>query len=304
MRVLVGVDEREQARDALRLGAQLAAVEGGSVVVAHVYPHDPTYGYDPAFARDLRRRAQERLERLRAELPDAAFEERLVESTSIPRALLRLVEQESADLLVVGSSHRSSIGRVVFGSVGERLLHGAPCPLAVAPAGFRPEHQRPERIVVGYDGSAEAQGALRLAERLAAASAARLELVAVVDTSWAGDLVEADLRARERARDALAERLRTRLDEGLASLGGGVEATTQLRSGSAVRELLEAAEEADLLVVGSRGYGPVGLVLLGSTAVEIMRRATRPVVVLPRHGQQAGAAGAEQGVASADAARA
>ena len=78
MRVLVGVDERERAVDAVRLGAQLAAVEGGELVVAHVYPRDPTYGHDPAFAQDLRRRAQERLARLHAELPDVQFEDRHV----------------------------------------------------------------------------------------------------------------------------------------------------------------------------------------------------------------------------------
>jgi nucleotide-binding universal stress UspA family protein len=81
MKVLVGVDGGERALDAVRLGARLAAVEGGELVVAHVYPRDPTYGSEPRFARDLRRHAEELLERLHGELPDLQFEDRLVEES-------------------------------------------------------------------------------------------------------------------------------------------------------------------------------------------------------------------------------
>ena len=73
---------------------------------------------------------------------------------------------------MVGSSHRGKLGRVLPGSVGESLLRGAPCAVAVAPRGYAgAEHPAIGLIGVAYDGSEEAKLALGEAERLAGPSA-------------------------------------------------------------------------------------------------------------------------------------
>src|ERR687885_718966 len=70
------------------------------------------------------------------------------------RALHELAERESAALLVLGSSHRSAVGRVLAGTTAERLLHGSPCPVAVAPRGFATSEAHGfATIGVAYDGS-------------------------------------------------------------------------------------------------------------------------------------------------------
>ena len=68
-------------------------------------------------------------------------------------ALQRAAEQQRADLIVLGSSHRGAVGRVLVGSVTEETLHGAPCPVAVAPVGFHrsPKDPRLGEIAVAYD---------------------------------------------------------------------------------------------------------------------------------------------------------
>ena len=85
---------------------------------------------------------------------------RTIADTSPSRALHILAEIERASLVVIGSSHRGAVGRVFAGTTAERLLHGAPCPVAVAPRGTA-RGEEISRIAVGWDGSAEAGGARR-----------------------------------------------------------------------------------------------------------------------------------------------
>ena len=78
----------------------------------------------------------------------------------------RLAERIGAALVVVGSTRRGPVGRVVPGSTGERLLHGSPCPVAIVPRGYA--RGRSDRTVgVGYDGSDESEAALAAACQVA-----------------------------------------------------------------------------------------------------------------------------------------
>ena len=91
------------------------------------------------------------------------------------RALQELAVRESAALVVLGSTHRGTLGRVIAGTTAERLLHGAPCSVAVVPDGFRMHADTPiKTIAVGHDGSEEAEaGAVRGGDDLAVLSALR-----------------------------------------------------------------------------------------------------------------------------------
>ena len=95
-----------------------------------------------------------------------------VASISAPRALDRLAESQHAELIVVGAAHTGHLGRIFPGSTAERLLHGAPCPVAVVPEGYRPPPaERPAQIGVAYDGSEESVAAVNGATRIARALA-------------------------------------------------------------------------------------------------------------------------------------
>ena len=99
---------------------------------------------------------------------------RAVPSDSPARALSEVAEEEHADLIVVGSSRRSALGRQLPGTTAERLLRHAPCTVAVAPRGYSGGDIR--RIGVAYDGSREADAALRAAESLALELSARMTI--------------------------------------------------------------------------------------------------------------------------------
>src|SRR5690349_16356272 len=83
--------------------------------------------------RDLRRRIDATLARLRAELD---VETRVLVGTSVPRAIQRLAEDEAAELIVAGTTTRGALGRLVPGSTAERLLHGAQSAVAIVPPGW------------------------------------------------------------------------------------------------------------------------------------------------------------------------
>ena len=188
-------------------------------------------------------------------------------------------------MIVVGSSPRGARRRISPGSTGERLLHGAICPVAVAPRGMRerPPDTPVRRIGVAYIDSPEAGEARRVAAELAAATNASLTLYTVVGP-------RSEVVAPVIGRDAeisflksVREGARAALDEALAALPEGVTATAELLEGDVVDELASLDErEIDVLVMGSRGYGPVRRVLLGGVARRLIRRAACPLIVVPR----------------------
>ena len=139
-----------------------------------------------------------------------------------------------------------------------RLLNGLDRPLAVAPAGFADRSHRLRTIGVGFDGSPESRAALQAAARLARHAGAEVEVIGVA-------VPHADLTPNPWAfawgagaiRDDLDERMRGRVESAAGGLPHDVRHSTQFHTGTPADVLVDAADELDLLVVGSRGYGPI-----------------------------------------------
>ena len=149
-KIVVGYDGTEQGHDALALAAVLRAPRG-AVIASHVYP-ETGRGSGAKLQSAMADAALETLAGAREQLNGDWLELRAVPGNSAAHGLHHLCTDEEADLVVVGSSHRGEAGRVVAGSVGERLLNGSPCPVALAPKGFR-EAAFPRVVGVAYDGS-------------------------------------------------------------------------------------------------------------------------------------------------------
>jgi nucleotide-binding universal stress UspA family protein len=181
-RIVVGYDGSDRGADALvlartfvellRTGVVGEAGDPIDVAVALVYPDGPIgVGGQRTLDGDHRRQARRILDGAQSiwpELPRGGF--RVVQAGSPAEGLRRFAHDQEADALVLGASHRSLPGRVFPGSVTEQTLHGAPCAVLVAPAGYATGYAagRPlRRLAVAYDGSAEASAALAEAERLA-----------------------------------------------------------------------------------------------------------------------------------------
>ena len=272
--VLVGVDERAGGRDAIALGKDLLA-DDGELTLAYVHLGDakPTRGSSPAFEAAEQERSRQLLEAARTE---AGIDARLAwtGSPSVGRGLHELAERHGADLLVVGSTSRGLLGRVLIGDDTRDALNSAPCAVAIAPAGYseRPVHWR--EIGVGYDGSPESEHALAVAREFASELGATVSAFEAVPVPF-------NPRGLGEAIDQLVNEARERI----AALGS---VEPHAACGVAAEELALYGASVDLLIVGSRGYGPIGRLVHGSTSQRLALTARCPLVVLPRATQSSG----------------
>ena len=217
-----------------------------------------------------------------------------VERGSPADALQALAERGDADLIILGSTHHGHCGSVSAGSVAERLLHGAKCRLMIAPKGYGQADHSQDRLrvaAVGFDGMAESYAALDEAARLASKFGGSLRVIAVATPVPGIGAAAAAQAGAEAAPDFQAQ-----LNDAVAELPEELRALPVFERGDPVRKLLEDAEVGvDLLVLGSRGFGPVMRLLIGSVSSRVIREAPCPVLVVPRPHSPAG--GAEIGLA-------
>jgi nucleotide-binding universal stress UspA family protein len=279
-KILVGYDDTDQSKDALALGAQLAAATGAELVAAGVFQFDPLWGgADPHF-RDA---DVEFARQIEAAAEAAGAEPEAVPSSSPARGLHELAEEIGADLILVGSARHGRIGQILAGSTGVSLLHGSPCAVGIAPRGYRNRAAETiTAVAVGFDGSAESEQALQAAGRLVAETDSTLKLVSVavpppIGTGKGGE------GGWQALLEAIEQEARDRLAEAQRSVPAGIDVEATVVTGDPVKALTQAGEEpGTLMVVGSRGYGPFRRVLLGSVATLLVRAAPCPLIVTPR----------------------
>jgi nucleotide-binding universal stress UspA family protein len=171
---------------------------------------------------------------------------------------------------------------MLAGGVTESVLAGAAVPVAVAPRDYTGDDRGLRTIGCGFDGSPESRQALEWAAALALRRRARLIALAIHGPVAFGGVSTTGAIGYRSANDALRAALDEQLIEAVAALGNGCDAASRVVEGDAAIELTDASAELDLLVLGSRGYGPIRRVLLGSVSRALVRSAACPVVVLPR----------------------
>ena len=167
-------------------------------------------------------------------------------------------------------------------------MHGAPCSVAVVPHGWEQRHTL-NPIGVGFTPTAEGLEALRAAHALARKADARLRIITAAKPRagvFAGseaskpDRLEytgtEDVEGLHRVEAESAAR------DALAALEGAVTADIDAFVDEPADALVRVSEHLDLLVCGSRGYGPVRAVLLGGVSRRVVTEAHCPVIVLPR----------------------
>ncbi len=279
MRLLVGFDGSDGGRDALELtrALALAAEDGASVLVVAVIPYGPLPVDFSELGSEEAAAAESLFEQAREHLAGLEVETRAFGGGSPAGAMTDLAEAEQVDMVVVGSPHRGALGRALIGSVAENLLHGSPCAVVVAPSGYAETRHDPFRqIAVAYDGTPESKAALRRAEALAAPTSAVIQIFTVVAPPAAipGGVGYAPIDPPD------PDKI---LNEGVNSVDSGLAAHGQRLDGPPAATLTKACEDdVDLLVAGSRRYGPMMRVLLGSVSTQLVRMAPCPVLVEPR----------------------
>lgn len=283
--VIVGVDGSERSTDALALADLLGSALGRPVVIAHVHPYGQLSSVfsDAEYDTIVREVAESTFDQVREHLPSVPERRmELIAEKSPSAGLHALAERQEAAMVVIGSSHRSRIGRILVGGTGERLLSGAPVPIAIAPAGYAASEKRIDRVGCAFDGSPESHRALAWSSEVARTVAAHVQLVSVFEPTLPATLAVGGGLATAQVNDALRAQLKQELEQATSRLPSATEVDASLVEGDAAEALAEASADLDLLVVGSRGYGPLRAVLLGSVSTALVRSAQSPLVVVPR----------------------
>jgi len=209
-----------------------------------------------------------------------------------------------ADLIVMGTHGRSGLGHFLMGSVAEKVMRDAPCPVLVVGAADAHQAARPlfGRIVCATDLTAGSTATVETALSLARENLARLILLHVVEGARGDRTLDVDHVVPEAAafRRAAVDRAQRRLHELGAGAHSFADVTACVETGTAWEEVVRVAEreDADLIVVGAHRGGALGRLFLGSTADQIVRHAPCPVLVAR---EDRGAAGATPVVDSAEA---
>jgi nucleotide-binding universal stress UspA family protein len=281
--VLVGV--ALDGRDAvpLALGQTLARLTTRRLALLHAYPYEPLRMPAPEYEETLRSEATAGLERLVETLDDDLDVTVLTAPrVSVPHALQEAAEELDAVALVVGSSRRGRLGRVLPGHVGDRVLGGAPSPVGISP-NEGPPTEGFERIGVAFDDRPESREALEVAMALARAAGAELTTYTVLEpVETAPALTTPGWAVPQSYVDERRERAVTAVRAARDRVPGDLLAGAELLTGDAAELLAEVSSELDLMVCGSRGYGPFRAVLLGSVSARLVRTAGSPLLITPR----------------------
>jgi nucleotide-binding universal stress UspA family protein len=271
--IVVGVDGRQGGRDAIALAKRLAAPHA-AITLAHVYGSEWMTGRAAPLAFPVAREESHRM--LAAARDEAGIE---AELAAFPldqpgRALHEAADRLRADLLVIGSTRHALLGRALMGDDARASLNGAPCAVAIAPRGYTQMDHDPVTIGVGYDGSPEGEHALTTARELAARYGAKVKAIWVVSLQDIRDEtpLPADWPQETKQLVSDCQAQLDRLD--------GIEARAVY--GGPREELSRLADQVDLLIVGSRSYGPVHRMFHGTTSTYLIRHLGCPLLALPR----------------------
>jgi nucleotide-binding universal stress UspA family protein len=291
-KILVPVDFSERAKAAFGHGALFATTFGAELELLHVvedapYNRPPFWVGEVPLIADLHKQAIENAKTsLAALLPQLQIAEGApvktsVESGAVAATIAAHAKESGTDLIVTATHGRTGLSHLLMGSVCERVLRRAPCPVLVARGAEPDKLPNLRKILVAVDLSDHSKRALELAAAIGLRLGASVEVL----HSWAAPYFTADVQLDADLFRKIREGAEKELEEflGKCQLPEGLELKKTVVSGVATATISEriAAEEPDLVVLGTHGHSGFKHMVLGSVAETVVRYAPCPTLVVP-----------------------
>jgi nucleotide-binding universal stress UspA family protein len=294
--ILCPIDFSDISRHALHHAAALAKWYRASLTLLHVRPNMAVPAGPPEIMPVMVMTREQQLELIESLRQMAASEvgESVVTDVDVvegnpARDIVELARRTPADMIVMGTHGLSGFERLLIGSVTERVLRKAPCPVLTVPPRAVDVMEIPplfKQILCPIDFSDSSMRALKYAASLAQEADGCLtvahifELEGSLGANWREALTPRSIRdelttlendRRDKLAHAVPDDVRTYCD-----------VKTVMRPGTPYREILRLADEdkSELIVLGVQGRGAVDLAFFGSTANHVVRQATCPVLTV------------------------
>ena len=295
MTVVVGYTPSKGGRGSLDLGLQLAHALDEPMAVVTVVPRqwstpsmarvDAEYGeYARQVGEEAERQAREYLTDPTVTV-DVTY--RAVPGRSIPGALVDVVTELDATVLVLGSSADGQVGRVVVGSTADKLLHASPVPLAISPREFRSvAAEGVTKVTCAFSDSHSSVAVVGRVHALAEKFGVPLRVASFGVRGATMYPPLGGITAEDSVLDSWVDEAR-RAQRRLITDGvvpGSVEMV--IGTGPTWNDTLASIpwESGEVLAIGSSSMGPLARVFLGARATKLIRHAPVPVIVLPHEG--------------------
>ena len=297
-RILCPIDTTEFSEHALRHAAAIARWYGAELRALFVHVMAPAIDVLPPLAGpppmltltpERRREILDHLQRFCAGATGGyAVDLRVEDAPNVAREILAQAGVWPADLVVLGSHGRSGFQKFLLGSVADKVLRLAPCPVLVVPRRVdrapTPGDPTFDRILCSIDFSASSLRALEYAMTMAEEADAELTVMNAIEmppelreTPLSADFSVEAVRAHAEA--AQQRRLLELIPESVRTF---CKIETAVVEGRASREILRlaAAKQADLIVMGVQGRGALDLAIFGSNAQQVTKESSCPVLVV------------------------
>jgi nucleotide-binding universal stress UspA family protein len=290
--ILCPVDFSPFSRRALDHAAVLARWHEAELTVLHVSPLLPTMlGLEPAVSAatlapfDRETLGRDLLEFVGETAKTKPVPQLLIRSGPAAATILDYATETKADLVVLGTHGRTGFERFMLGSVTEKVVRKAACPVLTVPPRAADGPERPvfARILCAVDFSEASNRAAQYALSLAQEAKGRLTMLHVVE--WLPDESFAKYPSFDvdHYRRSLLTDARARVEELVPEEARNwCEPDTRVVCGKPYQEILRIAhnDAADLIVLGVHGRGPIDRMLFGSTTQHVVRQAACPVLTI------------------------
>ncbi len=299
-KLLVAVELGSAGEPVVRFARKLA-VAGARVRLLHVLVNEAaTFFADLLSAEDLVGQAQAGLHDLEKAFckgdGDAVSVDAVTRQGTVDRCILNEALEFQSDAIVMGSHDWRGLNRLLLGSVAQRVLREADCPVCIVKGDIADNELRRVVLATGLDDTSRAAG--DVFSTMLQATGARGDLIHVFRSDYwlamggafvpgpAGSypvtVTPEELQAHVGARRSDHEAL---LQAEAERLGTGARITPQLLDGDPWTVLADFAqrEHVDLVIVGSHHYHGLQRLMLGSIAEKILRTLECPVLIVPQH---------------------
>ena len=288
-KILCAIDRSPSSLQALGYAIALARWQSARLTLLEVIEEAPTPGVTRApksdgMPNDTRTALERDLRRvLTARRASDVKVEIVMRKGTVVQEILAQEKASRSDLIVIGSHGRGGVQRLVLGSVAEKILRLATCPVLTVRRGVRLARRSRspfETILCPTDFSAAANKAVAYAKRLAQAADATLILMSAVEWPFGEAVMSGAVAELQESIESNASEALTRLLPRPASDGPRAQAIVAVGKPSAAIIKVARARSVDLIVMGVSGRGALDVAILGSTTHHVIREGAWPVLTV------------------------